>query len=61
MSQRYPSFFDGIVAGDPAIRTGHSNLGLAHFAAAMNAVTPKLSDGDKKLVVDSIVKFQLPT
>jgi len=55
MSQRYPTYFDGIVAGDPAIRTGHSNLGLAHFAAAMNGVDPKLSDMDKKLVVDAIV------
>ena len=56
MSQRYPNYFDGIVSGDPAIRTGNSNLGLAYFAAAMNGMTPKLSDTDKKLVVDSIVK-----
>src|SRR2546426_840590 len=55
MSQRYPAYFDGIVSGDPAIRTGHSNLGLAYFAAAMNGVNPKMSDADKKLVVDSIV------
>src|SRR5438876_4335628 len=55
MSQRYPSYFDGIVSGDPAIRTGHSNLGLAYFASAMNGVNPKMSDSDKKLVVDSIV------
>jgi len=55
MSQRYPFYFDGIVSGDPAIRTGNSNLGLAYFAAAMNGMTPKLSDADKKLVVDSIV------
>jgi feruloyl esterase len=56
MSQRYPAYFDGIVSGDPAIRTGHSNLGLAYFAATMNGITPKLSDGDKRLVVDAIVK-----
>ena len=56
MSQRYPMYFDGIVSGDPAIRTGNSNLGLAYFAAAMNGMTPKMSDTDKKLVVDSIVK-----
>jgi len=55
MSQRYPTYFDGIVSGDPAIRTGNSNLGLAYFAAAMNGVNPKLSDADKKLVVDAIV------
>jgi hypothetical protein len=56
MSQRYPSYFDGIVAGDPAIRPGYSNLGLGYFAAAMYGITPKLSDGDKKLIVDSVVK-----
>jgi feruloyl esterase len=55
MSQRYPAYFDGIVAGDPAIRTGHSNLALAYFEAALNGTTPKLTDGDKKLVVDAIV------
>ncbi len=55
MSQRYPTYFDGIVAGDPAIRTGHSNLGLAYFAAALNGITLALSDADKKLVVTSIV------
>ena len=26
VTQRYPSYFDGVVAGDPAIRTGFSNL-----------------------------------
>jgi hypothetical protein len=56
MSQRYPTYFDGIVAGDPAIRTGYSNLGLAYFAAVINGITPKLTDADKKLVVDSIVR-----
>jgi feruloyl esterase len=55
MSQRYPSYFDGIVAGDPAIRTGHSNIGLAYFEAALDAITPKLTDSDKKLVVDAII------
>src|SRR5262245_46514016 len=55
MSQRYPTYFDGIVAGDPAIRTGHSNLGLAYFEAALNGTDPKLTDSDKKLVVDAIV------
>lgn len=56
MSQRYPGYFDGIVSGDPAIRTGNSNLGLAYFATTMNGGTPKMSDSDKKLVVDSIIK-----
>jgi hypothetical protein len=26
MTQRYPTYFDGVVAGAPAMRTGHSNL-----------------------------------
>jgi len=56
MSQRYPSYFDGVVSGDPAMRTGHSNLGLAYFAATVNGINPKLTDADKKLVVDSIVQ-----
>jgi len=30
MSQRYPTYFDGIVSGDPAMRTGYSNIGLAY-------------------------------
>src|SRR5262245_13168519 len=55
MSQRYPNYFDGIVSGDPAMRTGYSNLGLAYFASTINGVNPKLSDTDKKLVVDSII------
>ena len=33
MSQRYPEYFDGIVSGDPAIRTGHSNLALGFMTA----------------------------
>jgi pimeloyl-ACP methyl ester carboxylesterase len=67
MSQRYPTFFDGIVAGDPAIRTGHSNLGLAYMEAAFNAAAPKdaagkpmpadlFSDGDRKLIVGALLK-----
>src|SRR5262245_44672639 len=55
MSQRYPSYFDGIVSGDPAIRTGNSNLGLAYFGATLNGINPKLTDADKKLIVSSIV------
>jgi hypothetical protein len=29
VAQRYPSYFDGVIAGDPAMRTGYSNLGLS--------------------------------
>lgn len=65
-SARFPSEFDGIVAGDPAMRTGHSNLGLAWANVAINQIAPKDESGkpdptkvfstrDKKLIVDAIL------
>jgi feruloyl esterase len=65
-SQRYPMYFDGIVAGAPAMRTGYSNLGLRYGATALNAIAPKdkdgkpvtrdaLSDADRKLVSDAML------
>lgn len=60
VSQRYPEYFDGIVAGSPAMRTGHSNLATRVVTVALNAVAPKdangnpgpaLSDSDKKAVI----------
>lgn len=67
MSQRYPTYFDGIVVGDPAMRTGYSNTGLAYARAAFAKIAPKdpsgkpdptkdFSDGDKKLLAESIMK-----
>jgi len=55
MSQRYPTYFDGIVAGSPAMRTGHSNLALAYIAAAFGP-EPLLSDSDRKLIVDRLLE-----
>jgi len=64
MSQRYPSYFDGIVSGDPAIRTGYSNLALGYIGSVFNGAAgkdgagkplPLLSDADRKLVVDSLL------
>jgi feruloyl esterase len=66
MSQRFPNFFDGIVAGAPAMRTGYSNLGLRIATEALNDIAPRdaqgqpqtdqaLSEADRKLVVDSFV------
>jgi feruloyl esterase len=66
MSQRFPNFFDGIVAGAPAMRTGYSNLGLRIASEALNEVAPRdeqgrpqtnqaLSETDRKLVVDRFV------
>jgi feruloyl esterase len=65
MSQRYPEYFDGIVAGAPAMRTGHSNLATRGVTVALNAVAPKaadgtlgpaLSEGDKKGVIAKILE-----
>jgi hypothetical protein len=66
VAQRYPSFFDGVVAGDPAMRTGYSNIGLTWAAVAFNRIAPvddagkpapsrAFSAGDKKLLVDAIL------
>ena len=57
MPQRYPEYFDGIVSGDPAIRTGHSNLALG-FMTAMFQPDPKkfFSDSDRKLIVNSLLQ-----
>jgi Tannase and feruloyl esterase len=67
MSQRYPTYFDGIVSGDPAMRTGYSGIGNAWARAAFAQIAPKdasgkpdptqdFSDGDKKLIADAIMK-----
>jgi pimeloyl-ACP methyl ester carboxylesterase len=67
MSQRFPNYFDGIVAAAPAARTSFSNLGLRHAAATLNAIAPldvqgnpqtraALSDADRKLVNDGVLK-----
>src|SRR6187397_3224486 len=45
MSQRFPTYFDGIVAAAPAMRTSFSNLGLRHAATALNAIAPLGADG----------------
>jgi hypothetical protein len=71
MTQRYPDYFDGVIAGDPAMRTGYAEIGREWTAAAFNQIAPKLvpngddagklaaspvfSDGDKKLVVNGIL------
>ena len=45
MAERYPLYFDGIVAGSPAMRTGHSNLATRSVTVALNRIAPKASDG----------------
>jgi feruloyl esterase len=66
MAQRYPSYFDGIVAGAPAMRTGYSGLGDRWVAATLNQIAPKdeagkpvpgriFSDSDKQLIVNALL------
>jgi hypothetical protein len=66
MTQRYPTYFDGVVSGDPAMRTGYSQIGNNWAAVAFNQIAPKddfgrpvpskiFSDGDKKLIVNGIL------
>ena len=67
VTQRYPAYFDGVIAGDPAMRTGYSNLADAWVAVALNQIAPKddagkpvasrvFSDSDKKLIVNSVLE-----
>jgi feruloyl esterase len=67
MSQRYPLYFDGIVAGAPAMRTGHSNLATRTVTVNLNRVAPRgpdgrpvpggaLSDADRKAIVAKLVE-----
>jgi len=67
MSQRYPTLFDGIVVGAPAMRTGHSNLALRAIGVAFNRIAPRdekgqpvrakaFSDADRALVMSSLLE-----
>jgi hypothetical protein len=68
LSQRYPTVFNGIVSGDPALRTGLSNLAIAQWLpVAYNQASPKdasgkpeidkfLTDIDRKLFMDALLK-----
>ncbi len=68
LSQRFPTEFNGIVSGDPAMRTGLSNLAIGKWIpVAYNQAAPKdesgkpeidklLSDADRKLFMDSLLK-----
>jgi feruloyl esterase len=68
LSQRYPTVFNGIVSGDPAMRTGLSNLAIGQWIpVAYNQATPKdesgkphveklLTDADRKLFMDALMK-----
>jgi Tannase and feruloyl esterase len=68
LSQRYPTVFNGIVSGDPAMRTGLSNLAIAQWIpVAYNHGAPKdatgrpqienfLSHAERKLFMDALMK-----
>jgi hypothetical protein len=68
LSQRYPAAFNGIVSGDPAMRTGLSNLTIAQWIpVAYNQAAPKdasgqpqidqfLTDDDRKLFMDALMQ-----
>src|SRR5581483_4838438 len=67
LSQRFPTVFNGIVSGDPAMRTGLSNLAIAQWIpVAYNEASPKdasgrpqiekfLTDDDRKLFMDALM------
>jgi hypothetical protein len=68
LSQRYPTVFNGIISGDPAMRTGLSNLAIGRWIPiTFNQVAPKdangkpiveqaITDNDRKLIKDAVMK-----
>jgi feruloyl esterase len=68
LSQRFPTVFNGIVSGDPAMRTGYSNIAIGQWIpAAYNQAAPRdgsgkpqieklISDNDRKLFMDALLK-----
>ena len=68
LSQRFPTVFNGIVSGDPAMRTGLSNLAIGQWIPVVyNQAAPKddsgkpqieklLSDHDRKMFMDALMK-----
>jgi hypothetical protein len=68
LSQRYPTLFNGIISGDPAMRTGLSNLAIGRWIPiAFNQIAPKdangkpiisqaITDSDRKLISDALLK-----
>jgi feruloyl esterase len=68
LSQRYPTVFNGIISGDPAMRTGLSNLAIGKWIpVAFNHIAPKdadgkpiiaqaISDDDRKLITSALLQ-----
>src|SRR5262245_46748486 len=66
MVQRYPTYFDGVIVGAPAMRTHLSGIGDEWVATMLNRPAPvdadgkpdtkrSLSDADRKAVIDGIL------
>lgn len=66
MAERYPTYFDGVVAGSPAMRTSYSGIGDRWVAASLNEIAPKdekgvpvttnaLSESDRKTVIEGLL------
>ena len=66
MAQRYPTYFDGVVVGAPAMRTSFSGIGDEWVATMLNQAAPRdasgkpdtrraLSDADRKTVIDGLL------
>jgi feruloyl esterase len=61
--QRYPELFDGIVIGAPAMRPGHSNLGIEWAQVMLNRTLPhsevragSFSDGERSAISAELLK-----
>jgi feruloyl esterase len=66
MAERYPTYFDGIVVGAPAMRTSFSGIGDEWVATMLNRVAPLDASGkpdgsrafsaaDRKAVIDGLL------
>ncbi len=68
LSQRYPTLFNGIISGDPAMRTSVSNLAIGKWIpVAFNQIAPQdvsgkpivaqaITDSDRKLIENALLK-----
>jgi feruloyl esterase len=67
-AERYPTLFDGVITGAPAMRTGYSNIALKWAAVAFNRVAPRdpatgkpipggaFSAADRRLIVSDVLQ-----
>ena len=66
MTQRYPTYFDGVVVGAPAMRTNFSGIGDEWVATMLNRAAPREADGkadtrkafsesDRRAVIDGVL------